>query len=427
MNPTRTGLLAAFGLLLSAGSGLAEDPASITVVSWGDAYTKAQAEAIYKPWMKETGNRLVSVDYSGGLKEIGKQIKDKKVTWNLIDVERADAEKGCAEGLFEPIDPAILPPAPDGTAASADFLPGALMACAVGNVVWSTVLVFDKSKIEAGAAAPKTAADFFDLEKFPGKRGLRRDARETLELALFADGVAPADIYTELATPKGQDRAFAKLETIKGEIVWWKDGDDALDLVTGGRVAMSTALNGPVFAAIVAEEKPLSVIWDGQLYNMDYWAIPKGAPKKELTLKFLAYASAPERLASQASWMAFGPARKSAQAMIGNHATLTDVPMAKHIPTVPENFATAIAYDYKFWLDNGKELDKQFRDWQRGRRQPLVVPTPTKAPDDGTAGTDGGAATGTDAGTGTGTGTGTDAGAGVSTGAGAAPTTGDGG
>lgn len=37
------------------------------------------------------------------------------MTWDVVDVMLADAERGCAEGLFEPLDPAFLAPAPDGT------------------------------------------------------------------------------------------------------------------------------------------------------------------------------------------------------------------------------------------------------------------------------------------------------------------------
>lgn len=368
MRSARAGLGAALGMFVWAGMGTALAEVSITVVSWGDIYTKAQGEALYKPWMAETGNRIVSHIYSGGLDDLKKQIKDGKITWNLVDVERSAAEKGCAEGLFEKIDPAVLPSAPDGTAAAEDFLPGAITECAVANVVWSTVVAYDKSKSDTGGA-PASIADLFDLEKFPGRRGLRETARETLELALYADGVAPADIYKILATGYGQDRAFAKLDTIKREIVWWKSGTQALKHLSDGRVAMTTAYNGSLFAAMVADERPYAVIWDGQIYNMDFWAIPKGAPEQTATMDFLSFASSSQRLAALASWAPFGPARKSAQGMVTNYATLPDVPMAAHMPTLPENFKTAIPFDYKFWDEHGKNLDKQFKDWLKGRRK----------------------------------------------------------
>ena len=77
---------------------------SITVVSWGGAYTKSQVEAYHKPWASSTGNAVVSEDYSGGLAEVRAQVEAGSVTWDVVDVELSDAIVGCDEGLLEEID-----------------------------------------------------------------------------------------------------------------------------------------------------------------------------------------------------------------------------------------------------------------------------------------------------------------------------------
>ena len=155
---------------------------SITVVSWGGAYTKSQVEAYHKPWAKKTGNTVVSEDYSGGLAEVKAQVESGNVTWDVVDVELSDALQGCDEGILEVIDPSTLPAAPDGTPATDDFMDGALQECAVGNIVWSTIYAYDKTKIDT---APTTMADFFNVEKFPGKRGMRKLGKAMLEMALM--------------------------------------------------------------------------------------------------------------------------------------------------------------------------------------------------------------------------------------------------
>ncbi|KAG1702901.1 NAD-dependent protein deacetylase [Nymphon striatum] len=94
---------------------------------------------------------------------------------------------------------------------------------------------------------PKTMADFFDTAKFPGKRGLRKGAKVNLEFALIADGVAAADVYSVLETPEGVDRAFAKLDTIKGDVVWWEAGAQPPQMLADGEVALTTAYNGRIF------------------------------------------------------------------------------------------------------------------------------------------------------------------------------------
>ena len=83
-----------------------------------------------------------------------------------------------------------------------DFVPGGLHECAVANVVWSTVFAY-RPKKKASGKAPKTVADFFDLDKFPGKRGMRRSPIANLEFALMADDVPVGDVYTILATKEG--------------------------------------------------------------------------------------------------------------------------------------------------------------------------------------------------------------------------------
>ena len=170
---------------------------SITAVSWGGAYTKSQVEAYHKPWAKKTGHTVVSEDYSGGLAEVKAQVESGNVTWDVVDVELSVALQGCDEGILEVIDPSTLPPAPDGTPATDDFMDGSLQECAVGNIVWSTIYAYDKTKF---TNAPTTMADFFDVEKFPGKRGMRKLGKAMLEMALMGDGVpaSAADSNTHL-------------------------------------------------------------------------------------------------------------------------------------------------------------------------------------------------------------------------------------
>lgn len=68
---------------------------------------------------------------------------------------------------------------------------------------------------------PASWADFWDVDKYPGKRGLRKRAVYNLEFALLADGVKVEDVYRVLSTPTGVERAFAKLSELKPHIQWW--------------------------------------------------------------------------------------------------------------------------------------------------------------------------------------------------------------
>jgi len=333
---------------------------SITAVSWGGAYTTSQVEAYHKPWASNTGHSVVSEDYGGGLAEIRSQVEAGNVTWDVVDVEYSDAILGCDEGLFEEIDSSMLPNGSDGSAAMDDFIPNSVTECAVGNILWSTVYAYDFEKMPNG---PSTMADFFDLEKFPGKRGMRRSPKPNLEFALIADGVPASDVYDVLSTEEGVDRAFAKLDTIKDSVVWWEAGAQPPQLLADGEVVMTTAYNGRIFNAAAAEGKPFTIVWDGQIYDMDLWVIPKGSKNKDLAMEFIAFSTATEQLAAQASWISYGPVRKSSNALVGSYHNQPELIMAPHMPSAPANFKNAVQNDGLWWADNSDELNERFNAW----------------------------------------------------------------
>ena len=341
------------------GLAFAAQAADVTVMSWGGAYTQSQVEAYHKPFAAATGNNVVSVDSDNPAPAVKAQVEAGNVTVDVADVEYADAIRLCDEGLVEEIDPASLPAAPDGTPAAEDFLPGALTDCAVSTIVFSTVFAYDTTKFAEG---PTSIADFFDLEKFPGKRGMRKGAKVNLEMALMADGVPAAEVYDILGTPEGVDRAFAKLDTIKGDTVWWEAGAQPPQLLADGEVAMTTAYNGRIFGAAVGEGKPFATVWDGQVYEYDLFVIPKGAPNPEGALEFVKFATSTQALADQAKWISYGPARLSSGPLVGLYQD-GKTEMAPHMPTAEANLTNALASSYEFWVDHDGELNERFNAW----------------------------------------------------------------
>ena len=341
-------------------TGAAATAAELNVVSWGGSYAVSQIEAYHKPFTEMTGVKINSIDADNPATPLKAQAEAGNVTIDLADVELSDAIRMCDEGLLEEIDPAILPAAPDGTPATEDFVPGAIQDCAVANIVWATVIAYDKTKFTE--TKPSTLADFFDTEKFPGKRGLLKAAKRSMEMALVADGVPADQVYEVLGTDEGVARALAKLDTIKKDVVWWEAGAQPPQLLADGEVVMTTGFNGRFFAAMVAEGKPFDIIWDGGYMDYDLWVIPKGAPNKEDAMKFLAFSTDTQRLADQAKWIAYGPARKSSSALVSTYQDgVTE--MAPHMPTNPANMINPIWTDPTFWADHDVELNEKFNAW----------------------------------------------------------------
>lgn len=333
--------------------------ADVTVMSWGGAYGEAQTEAHVKPWAAATGNPAVMVDADNPAPAIKAMVEAGNVTVDVASVEYADAVRLCDEGILEPLDATRLAPGSDGTPAADDFFPGAITECGIATDIWANVYAYDTTKFPEG---PTTAADFFDLTKFPGKRGLRKGAKAVLEFALIADGVPVGEVYSTLSTPEGVDRAFAKLDTIKDQVVWWEAGAQAPQLLADGEVAMTTAYNGRIFGAAVGEGKPFQIVWDGQLYESELYVVPKGAPNKDLAMDFIFYATTTEALRAQATMISYGAPRKSSNLEpIVYKDGKTD--MAPHSPTSPENMKNSLLTSSEFWVDHDSELNERFQAW----------------------------------------------------------------
>ena len=333
---------------------------SVTAVSWGGSYARACTKAIHEPFTAETGIEVRMEDYNGGLAQIRAQVETGNVHWDVVDLEMADAVLGCDEGLLEPIDAADLPPGPDGTSAEQDFFPETLTECGIGLVYYSTIYAYNEEKFPG--SKPATIGDFFDLEKFPGRRGMRRTPVVNLEFALMADGVPTKQVYATLDTPEGVDRAFRKLDTIKEQIIWWEAGAQPPQMLADGEVAMSTAYNGRIFNAQVLEKQPFVVVWDGQVLDWGQTAIVAGTRNLEAARKFVSFGARTESMAALGRYISYSPVRRSGTALISTHLE-TGVDMGPHMPTTPANVAHALHSDWEWWSDYSDEMNERFSAW----------------------------------------------------------------
>lgn len=330
----------------------AQSQETLTVVSFGGAYGAAQKVHQIDPYVAKTGNKVLFENYTGGVAEIKAQVEAGRIQWDVVDIETIDLERACAEGLLEVIPRDILLPGDDGTPAEEDFIPAALdNECGVGEIVWSTVYAYNDKTI--GDNAPSTIEDLFDLKKFPGKRALRKKAQVNLEWALLADGVKAEDIYKVLATPEGQARAFAKLDTIKPEIVWFDSWSQAPQLLNDGGAIMVQSANGRFFDAIKREGKPFTIVWDGNLYDLDAWGIVKGTPNLKQALEFVSFTTSTKALAGFQD-VAYGPPRKSSMALV-------DKSVVDHLPS--SHVDEGVKADGIFWADYGESLGEKFNEW----------------------------------------------------------------
>lgn len=335
---------------------------TLNIVSWGGAYTKSQDSAYHKPFTKKSGIKINNID-QGSAAPAGliAQVKSGKVTWDLVDVLESDAASLCDEGVVEKIDyNKLLAPGSDGSKPTDDFV-GGLNGCFIPQIVYATLFGYN-TEVFPGKKAPKTIKDVFNLKKFPGKRAMEKIAANNLEWALIADGVAIKNVYKVLGTPKGVDRAFKKLDTIKDSVIWWEKGAQPPQLLADKEVVIASAYNGRLFNAQVAEKQPIAIIWDGQSVEMDGWVVPKGKLSKEMK-EYLYFATDSQRLADQSKYISYGPARKSSGPLVGAYAADASVDMGPHMPTAKANYFNPLVKSAEFWTDNGETLTERFNAW----------------------------------------------------------------
>ena len=356
----RRGIAAAALLAALCGSLPAAADGPLTVVSFGGSYARASQKAYHEPFTAETGIEVRLEDYNGGLAQIRAQVETGNVHWDVVDLNLADAVRGCDEGLLEFIAVEDLPPGADGTAAVDDFFPDTLTDCGMGTIFFATAYAYHPQHFPD--RTPATIDDFFDLERFPGRRGMRRTPEDNLEFALLADGVPLDQVYAVLSTPAGVDRAFRKLDTIKDQIVWWQAGAQPPQMLADGEVVMSTAYNGRIFNAQVLEDQPFVIVWDGQVFDNTQLVIVAGTPNLDLARRFIAFAARPESMAAVGRYISYSPVRRSGTALISTHLE-TGVEMAPHMPTAPANMRRALHSDWEWWSDHGDEMQERFTAW----------------------------------------------------------------
>ena len=329
--------------------------ADITFVSWGGAYTASQQKAYVDTWDKGSGVTVES--YNGGLGEIKAQVEAGNVTWDVVDVLPDQAITGCDEGLFAKVDQSSF---------IDDLVVPPVSECIVPQIFWAYTAFYSKSAFPG--KKPKNIKDFFNVKKFPGKRGIHTWANALIEMALVADGVKASKVYDVMNTPEGIDRAFTKLDTIKDHVVFWSAGSKPLELVSSGEVVMAIAYNGRIGAAVLSEGKDFEYIWDATVLEQEYLVAIKGGNEAE-ALEFMAHASTAQALADQAKYIPYGPMRKSSIGIIKKGepwfiAEGGNIDIMPHMPTAPKVLKRAVIGDPFWWADNGAEVNERFGAWK---------------------------------------------------------------
>jgi len=337
---------------------------SINVVTYGGSWLDAQQKEMFDPYTEVSGvnvNVIPNSQYALG--SLRAQVESGNIKWDVINLRPEAITQACDEGLLENFDiDEVLLPAPNGTLPSKDFYPDFLEPCGAPQILYSIQFAYNTDTY--GANGPQTVSDVFNIDKFPGKRGLQNRPYNNLEWALIADGVDREVVRNVLATEDGLNRAFAMMNKIKDHIIWWDKAATGIQQIASGEVDIATNYNGRFWTADIIEEQPIQVIWDHQIYTVTDWVVVKGRLTENVKT-FLQITTSTEALANISKIISYGPARQSSVEMnTGNWINPNNgEDMTSAMPTYGANMETALGRDGAWWAEHGERINERWEAW----------------------------------------------------------------
>lgn len=311
----------------------------VVVYDGGGAWGEAKRAAIFEPFTKETGIKVIAQPRTD-LGAVRASVVAGSPRYDVTILTGGNTSAFEKEGLLVPIDFGYFNKADLGA-----FNPVPVGKFTVPHIIYSLLLSYDPVKY--GPAGPNSWADVWDLKKFPGGRtlctGTRGPDGAVFEAALLADGVDPARLY-----PLDWDRAFKSLERLRPSIVkWWNSGAEGPQLIIDKQVAAGSGWNGRIFAAN-EQSKKIGFSWNQGILQYDSWVILKGSKNVDNANKLLAFMSRAEVQAEFAKRILYAPPNSRAYSHLPPER-------AQMLPTMPELQKQQILQNYEFWNATSKD------------------------------------------------------------------------
>jgi putative spermidine/putrescine transport system substrate-binding protein len=308
----------------------------LVIVTWGGSLGQQLREALFRPFTAKTGIR-VREDTGPQLERARAAVQSGHPDYDLTATNLPFYLIGDAQKLWEPIDYAVF------NKTDLDAMPpDTKLPDGIGAYVYAHGMSFSTTAFPPGHAQPKSWADFWDVQRFPGKRSMAdcgSATRPVPEAALLADGVPMDKLY-----PLDMDRAARKLKDLAPHIIWWKDAAQPGQLLATGEVSMAMAPTNRI-QTLIDQGAPLQIVWNQSQWTFDVWYVLKGAPNRANAMKFLAFAAEPEQQAKLAKLSTMAPTNDRALPML-------DAATAKTLPTDPEHFRVMYKKDEAWWEKN---------------------------------------------------------------------------
>ena len=323
------------GSEVSPTSGGPELSGQVVWADWGGPTHEAFREVFFEPFTAETGVEVVDA------------IIAASVQYQMFDGQDGDYDTmmtGMSEVVLYSEN---LLPMPDDIPRS-DQLPPDVAAFTIATPIIGYAQGYLAETFPDGG--PQTWADFWDTESFPGKRAVPGEYNDFMyEAALLADGVAPEDLY-----PMDLDRATAKLDELKPDMVFYTEYPQVQQLLSSSGASIAFAPNGQ-FAALARSGMDVTVSWNQAFVEANPFVVPVKAANPDATFALARLLADPELQAEFSKRTNYGPSSSEA------FEYLTDEEIAA-LPNAPEH-TDIIWADAEARAEVYEEMADRYLDW----------------------------------------------------------------
>lgn len=320
----------AASLMVACPKVFAAAPTSIRLIDSGGTTGESIAAAYIPPFTEKYGVRVVR-EAPSSLGKLRAMVESGRINAALFELGSSTLAQARELNLLEKLDWTAIHPDPMFAEARDDY--------AMGYQYFSTVMAW-----RDGNPAPKTWANFFDVQHFPGKRCMSAYPHYTLPFALLADGVDPASLF-----PLDVDRAMRKLERIKSHVsVWWKTGTQPLQLLKDNEVQYAVT-----WSAGIEREPGIRSTFNQGMYDIAWLVVPRGQPAatKDLAMKFLHEVTVAKNQMVAARVLPLSGNSPQLEGLLGAKAF-------QSFPTAKANLQAQFKQNAQWWQKNGTEVNK---------------------------------------------------------------------
>jgi putative spermidine/putrescine transport system substrate-binding protein len=310
----------------------------VVVAGFGGETYDIRQKIDFDPYTKLSGANVVQASWDYG--KFLAMVAANSAEWDMIDFDGYSTV-----GLIH----AGTPPAKLASwVRRCDLVDAQYRDYAAGSYAYSVVLGWS-TKL---GATPRSWADFFDTKKFPGKRAFPKTIYAgTAEIALLADGVPKSKMY-----PLDFERAFAKLDTIKNDLIFYDSYAQGQQYMVQGSASMIATANSRMIELVSGGQKVDFTYQDAILYPWGAFAMPEHLPHPDTANALIDFLSTPEQQAAVAKNLYLGPTVSKAFDL------LTPAEKAKQ-PNSPQNKAKALTIDTTIAAKQDADYVKRFNAW----------------------------------------------------------------